>query len=64
MLKYFGGFFYSDFVGLLGFDEIIFVVIGLLIDIIIIGLFDIIVVVFNGYLDKMIIDEVVLSEFC
>ncbi|WP_105180907.1 PhzF family phenazine biosynthesis protein [Pseudoalteromonas sp. T1lg21] len=62
--KYLGNFAYDDLAGLLGLDETTLAKTGLPIDVITTGLPDIIVAVPNGYLDKITIDEVALSEFC
>jgi PhzF family phenazine biosynthesis protein len=62
--KYLGNFAYDDLAGLLGLDETTLAKTGLPIDVITTGLPDIIVAVSNGYLDKITIDEVALSEFC
>lgn len=62
--KYLGNFAYDDLAGLLGLDEATLSETGLPIDVITTGLPDIIVAVPNGYLDKIVIDEAALSEFC
>ena len=62
--KYLGNFAYDDLAGLLGLDETTLAETGLPIDVITTGLPDIIVAVPNGYLDKIVIDEAALSEFC
>ena len=62
--KYLGNFAYDDLAGLLGLEETTLGRTGLPIDVITTGLPDIIVAVPNGYLDKITIDEVALSEFC
>lgn len=62
--KYLGNFAYDDLAGLLGLDETTLAETCLPIDVITTGLPDIIVAVPNGYLDKIVIDEAALSEFC
>lgn len=62
--KYLGNFAYDDLAGLLGLDEATLSETGLPIDVITTGLPDIIVAVPNSYLDKIVIDEAALIEFC
>ncbi len=62
--KYLGNLAYGDLAGLLGLDETTLAETGLPIDVITTGLPDIIVAVPNGYLDKIVIDDAALSEFC